>query len=182
MANSWQIRAEKFMKQFLNYISDYEEVNKYWRVNYIDDAVTEFNAHYKRHMSMAYGSARVCIIGPDYVIKMDYNTMACNDIGGCEREYRVYQKLSQTEYSYLLAPMHRFEINGKYYYAMKKFNHIGDDRNADDEYGWTWDEREFLKQHMNDLHAWNVGMYKGKGVVIDYACPIGRWNFTDCMH
>lgn len=182
MANPWQIRAEKFMRQFVQYIPDFDMLDRYDRRDYVEEEVQFFNMRYHRRVEMSYGSARICLIGPDYVIKMDYDDGACGRIGGCEREYKVYQKLSRTPYSYLLAPMHRFMINGKYYYAMRKVNHVGDYDYAEMEYGWDDDERAFLKKYMCDLHAWNVGMYKGKGVVIDYACPTGRWNFTDCMH
>lgn len=178
--SSWEARAERFMKQFLEFIPDYEDYDDYDLLMYVDEGVDEFNKTYHRKVTLASGSARLALLGPDYVIKMDYDFDRCKEIGGCEREYEMYLQLHTRKYAYLIAPIHRFEINGVYYYAMKRYHGFGSNGGA---YRYNWDNAEvdFLRQYMTDLHDENVAMVNGKGVVVDYACPPGKYNFSDAM-
>lgn len=165
MKSSYQSRALKTWGLLMPYLKNCRTVDRY------ANAVKKFNEeHHNYNIKFTHGATRVCFICADYVIKRDYGN-GKRDWGGCEDELNRYEEARQDGYDYLLCPieeiahnayvMPRAKTEHSFWSAkyLSRFN-----RNL------TRDERAYIYDNIHDIHSNNVGLYKGRVVVIDYAC------------
>lgn len=164
MKSSYMVRARKFANAIYPYICDCKDVFEYQM------AVRAFNADFHRSVRVANGQTRIALITSDYVLKIDYGTKQ-KFFGGCENEYRGYQKAFRDGFAYLFARISPVMVNEKVYYIMPRIDRIGHRYN-----GWhdAWDvvegeESDYLYDNFNDLHFENYGWKDGKPVIVDYA-------------
>ena len=153
----YQMHAYQYVRAMFDHVEDWYD----WKS--VLEAVDRTN----KHAEVTCGSARMVVIGDDFVIKWDYDKCVA-EIGGCEDEFQKYKISLSSRYAYLLAPVFRFSYHDRYFYVMPKATDVGSHRNIRDEV--NFDEYEWLSKNVGDLHSWNWGRINGKPVVIDYAC------------
>ena len=160
--NSYEIRAEKFVKQIMPFLFNCQTVEDY------SVAVRMFNTRYHRSVIMAHGLTRIALITSDYVIKFDYNPAEVEIFGGCEDECTIYAEAKLAGFDYLFAKISRIEINGRYFYIMPRINGIG--RYYEDAQDYmTEDECDWVLTRVFDLHWRNYGWKNNHVVLIDYS-------------
>lgn len=164
MKSNYVVRATKFMESFFPYMRKYK--------NNINIAVTEYNEHYHRAVRVCQGAVRRVLVTSDYVIKWDYDQANSKCFGGCREEYKKYQEIKDSYYSYLFAEITPIEIKGHVFYVMPRVKALGIDCNqyidevlTEDEYEYVFDVAE-----IGDVHDENWGYLDGKVKIIDYAC------------
>lgn len=166
MKNDYKVRARKFYESVLPFIAEWdgEDVESLWRMVY------KYNEVKHRKVRVASGATRVVLICSDYVIKMDYGR-GREDFGGCEDEYNKYLEACECGCEKILCPIDKIDKDvyvmpkantaKSYYdetYMHRFFNHL------------TFAEKFFVNTRISDIHNFNVGSYKRRAVLIDYAC------------
>ena len=161
---AWVEHARTFLNDFLPYI-DASISN--WTVNY---AVRLYNNTHNTDYYCNNGMSRICIIGEDFVVKLQFDgkTPWC---GGNYAEYRFYREIMKSEYAYLFAEMHKIKVHNHYYYVMEKIDDVGRANDDEDIYDYINDkESDFLQEiGLSDLHNENFGFIDDSPVIIDYA-------------
>lgn len=157
----YQMHAYQYIKAMFEYVVDW------YNWNSVMEATEKTYWNTGKSAEVTCGSARMVVVGKDFVVKWDYDECV-KDIGGCEDEFEKYKISLSSGYSYLLAPVFRFTYRDRYFYVMPKASNVGSHRDIKDvvkprEYEW-------LVNHVGDLHSWNWGLLDGKPIVIDYAC------------
>lgn len=161
----YKISAWQYIKALTDYVHRWRDIDD------IIEATEKVFWHTGKHAEVEFGSARIVIIGKDFVIKWDY-TDCVKSIGGCEDEFRVYKQCLSTGYSHLLASCFRVSYRSRYFYIMPRVHNIGRNEHHGkflEDYT-TKEEYEWLTNNIGDLHSWNWGIENGKAIVIDYAC------------
>ena len=167
MKSDYRIRAQKFLATIFPYICDV--LTDTWLV---EKVIEDYNHTHSRNIQVCSGSARCALITSDYVIKWDYDAENVEEIGGCEKEWEVYQQALQMGMEYLLAECTLIEYRGVTFEIMPRINGIGrnchkksiDEMLTEQEIGWLYDFGL-----MRDMHNWNWGIKYNKPVIIDYA-------------
>ena len=165
MKNSYVVRAQKFIKQILPFLSDMHDPS------IVDREVWEFNFKHNRKVKVDYGAVRICLITSDYVVKWDYDEEYVLECGGCEKEFEVYDEVKADGYEYLFAESNRFEYQGMVFNIMPRIKRTGyRDKKMDIGDLLTMDEWNYVRYNItNDLHRGNWGLKNGRPVIIDYA-------------
>ena len=165
-AKSYQLRAWEYIRELPKYVCDWVYVDD------IIDAVEKVFWNTGIYANVECGSARIAIIGKDFVIKWDYDECV-KEIGGCEDEFRIYKRSLSTGYAHLLAAVYRVTYTKRWFYIMPRIHDIGmENHNWKDLKDYTTeDEYTWLINNIGDLHSYNWGIENGKAVVVDYACP-----------
>ena len=160
-----EARAMKFAAILL------DRFNGCYTLRQFSDAIAYYNATHTRKIKWAHGVSRVVIIRADYVIKFDIRPTSCfsdGRAGNCLTERAVFERAEKEGWSYLLAEP-SVHVDGKRVFSiMPRVNGVGLGFRDMDDY-LTYDEMDILYHNIRDLHCGNVGYYKGKPVVIDYA-------------
>lgn len=164
MRSSYEVRAQKFIRQLFPYLdrcftcSDYEEAI----YNFMID-------HPTRHIDFAHGLTRVAFITSDYVVKIDYNEDEIARFGGCEKEIKFYSIAEAEGMAHLFAKISRYVYNGFIFYIMPRVTGIDEDRWEDANYYMTDEENDWCEEHhLYDLHCRNYGLVNGRVKIIDY--------------
>lgn len=167
MKETYRMHAYHYITSLYNFVTNWFDTDN------INDAVDKVFWHTGKQAKVEHGSARIAVIGSDFVIKWDYNEDSTKEIGGCEDEFRIYKWSLSTGFSHLLAPCYRIIYRKRYFYIMPFIHNIGLA-----EHGWkdvrdfcSKQEGDWLFNNIGDLHSWNWGIEDNKIVVIDYACP-----------
>ena len=178
MKNSYQVRAQKTWNILKNYVLGCgEEEHLYQR------AVRAFNRDYHRKVELHFGSVRMCFVTSDYVIKMNYREDRVMFFGGCEEEYKRYQDAYENDCENAFCPIDKLD---EYAYVMPrcKIEDYWDETDV----ATFWnecsdDECSYVEYYVGDIHGQNVGKYRGRIVLIDYACANQRtfW-YLDVKH
>lgn len=165
MKNSYVVRAQKFIKQILPYLSDMHNPST------VDRDVWVFNFNRNRKVKMDFGAVRICLMTSDYVVKWDYDEEYVPECGGCEKEFEVYDEVKADGYGYLFAESNRFEYQGIVFNIMPRIKKTGyRDKKMDIDDLLTADEWNYVRYNItNDLHKGNWGLKNGRPVIIDYA-------------
>jgi len=159
MRNTYEVRAQKFIRRIAKYLEGAQEVYDFqW-------GVKAYNYHYHTKVKLDYGMSRVALITSDYVVKIDYNKTPW---GNCEDEMQVYTEATLDGFSYLFAKITRYEYNGISFYIMPRIHGIGRTPYDAEEY-LTAEENDWVYEHLFDLHNHNYGWYKNKIIIFDYA-------------
>lgn len=167
MRNNYVERAEKFMRSFVrNYGHPSTKKEALGMVN-------RYNiAHKRTHLAFAYGISRFAIVLSDYVIKWDYDADSVATWGGCEEEMKLYKKASKIGLHYVLAPITRIKVYGRFYYIMPRCTRTTYmDKHHDLTYYLGEDIMWGLYNQLNltDLHDANWGFLHGQATIFDYA-------------
>ena len=162
MRNSYEVRAQKFIQQIAPYL---EKVIDHDDREY---AVNLFNLDHNRRVSYAHGMTRYALITSDYVVKVDY---AITRWGNSEDEMEIYKEAVEDGFDYLFAKISRYDYNGTSYYIMPRIYGIGKKWYDADEY-LTDEERDWVYDHVCDLHNENYGWKDGRVVIFDYAARV----------
>ena len=159
-------------KDFIQHIYPFIE-NVQYDVFMIGDAIAHYNEQFNRKVEFRHGIARIALITSDYVIKYDFNPDEVADVGGCEREVKVYAIAKDRGFAHLFAEITPFEYCGRKFYIMPRINGIG-------KYEWdyadnfmTEEEEDFCDRlEITDLHCNNYGFRNGHVCLVDYACSL----------
>lgn len=134
------------------------------------EKVETYNATHSRKLVYDYGATRFTIIRHDYVVKFEY----------CDLDWDYsYAGNNATENAmYLFAVEHGYErffcpcvltcYKGRYIEVMPRIRHIEDESRIFWDY-LTEEESDWISYYVCDLHRGNVGYYRGRPVIIDYA-------------
>lgn len=165
MKSSYQSRALKTWKLLMPYLKNCLTIARY------EQAVEKFNEEHRNYnIQVKHGATRVCFICADYVIKKDYGNNQ-SEWGGCEDELSRYQEAQWEGYGYLLCPIEKIARNVYVMPRAKTESHYWSDKYLSRfNRNLTQDEREYIYSNIYDIHSNNVGLYRGRVVVIDYAC------------
>lgn len=164
MRNTYEIRAQKFIRAIAPYFVDCEDLFDFQR------AIFDFMMdHPRRHIHYDHGMTRFAIITSDYVIKIDYSPENIKQFGGGEQEIAFYQMAEREGMAHLFAKISRYDFNGRRFYIMPKVTGIDEDRWEDAWYYMTAEEWEWCEDHnLHDLHCKNYGIMNGKVKIFDY--------------
>lgn len=157
---SYEERAQDFIKELFPYIQKCKTLLDYQL------AILDYNVENNRRVHCCHGATRVCFITSDYCVKIDRDTPQLNDFGGCHDEYAMFHEASRDGMEEIFCPIHQYVYNRHYFYIMPKATCIGRGRLYS---GFNRDEMDYLCDHVYDLHAYNVGKYNGRSVIVDYA-------------
>ena len=165
MRSGYEVRARVFAQAIYPFVCDCKTVEDY------EDAISNFNVMFHRHVRVNCGQTRVVFITSDYVLKLDYGNRG-RMWGTCADERKAYCKVFRDGYAYLFAKTTPIMVNEKVFYVMPRINRVGTEYNGWDE---AWDvvddeERDYLFENFRDLHSENFGWKNRKPVIIDYAC------------
>ena len=117
------------------------------------------------------GITRVALIGPDFVVKINYDDYEVETFGGGEEEIAFYEMAKSEGMAHLFAPITRFRYGGKPFYIMPRVHGIDECREEDATSYMTDEERDWCYEHeLHDLHSGNYGFEDGNVVIFDYAC------------
>lgn len=164
MKTSYEVRAEKFLHQFYDYIAHCDSWHQF------EKAVRHFNYDHRRHVVFAHGLTRVCFITSDYVIKYDFGSYRnVHDFGSCADEVRLYALAEKEGFAHLLAKPTMVEYMGHTFCIMPRIPGIGKYQYDVYEY-LAGDECDWVMEHIYDAHNQNYGWKEGHPVIIDYAC------------
>lgn len=165
MKSNYIVRASKFMRDFFPYMR---------KCGNIEEAVRVFNETKHRAVKFAKGATRYVLITSDYVVKWDYKGGMASAFGGCREEYTVYEKVKNSGYGYLFAPITPIEVRGRTFYIMPRVRELAVDsgRYYYPEEILSEDETDYLYDvvGLQDLHDENWGFVDGQVTLIDYAC------------
>ena len=175
MRNSYEVRAQKFIRELDKYITNCADA---WDYDY---AINKFMFdHPNRKVRFDHGLTRVAFITSDYVVKIDYNKQQIARFGGSENEIRFYEIAKQDGMEYLFAIISRYEYNGHKYYIMPKVTGINEERWQDAYFYMTEEEEDWcIKHQLYDLHCKNYGIMHGKVCIIDYGAYEDGINYSD---
>ena len=168
MKNSYQVRAQAFIRKFYPYIE--ESLGATEVIPYIE-AVRKFNQEKHRRVRVNNGMTRVVFISNDYVIK--YNRYAeSHYAGGCEEELLAYQNACKDGYQHLFAEVTRYDYRGHSFYIMPLIKGIDEYREDDLWMEFFSDaEIDYIEENFYDIHSGNFGIHNDKCIIFDYA-----WN------
>lgn len=162
MKNSYQVRAQKFIRQIAPFLERCNNTTDY------EYAVYAYNNMFHRHVRYAHGLTRIALITSDYVVKIEYGNLV-TVYGGCEEELSLYKEAEEEGFAYILAKIDYFHYNGRDYYIMPRINSIGRTDEDADEY-MTESEKDWCNSHrLCDLHNGNYGWKNNHVILIDYA-------------
>lgn len=164
MRNTYEIRAQKFIRAIAPYFMDCENLFDFQR------AIFDFMMdHPRRNIHYDNGMTRFAIITSDYVVKIDYSPKDIERFGGGEQEIAFYQMAEREGMAHLFAKISRYDFNGRRFYIMPKVTGIDEDRWEDAWYYMTEEECEWCEDHhLYDLHCKNYGIMNGKVKIFDY--------------
>ena len=172
MKSSYEVRAKKFINQIAPYIPI---ILNSTTVNYLRQAIYEFNTIHHRKVRMYKGYTRVALITSDYVIKLDYNKDAM--FGDCETEFHMYEIAECDGYDYLFAKITRYTVNGIDFYIMPKINGINENSDREAWEYMTPSEYDWCTEHnIIDLHSGNFGWKNNHIIIFDYAATNGCYT------
>ena len=162
MANSYEVRARKFIEQIFPMIDSFTDEDT------IIENVRIFNMLYHRKVHVASGLTRIALITSDYVVKFDYSEHNVSVWGGCENEMETYSEAEADGFAYLFAKITRYTFEGHTFYIMPRVYGIG--RKEDDAWEFmTEEENDWCENHnITDLHNFNYGWRNGRVCLIDY--------------
>lgn len=157
---SYEERAKDFIQLIFPYLNKYnfDHDMRKW-------GIFAFNHTYNRKVIYAHGMTRYALITSDYVVKVDY---AQTRWGNSEDEMKLYKEAVADGFDYLFAKISRYEYSGKTFYIMPRIRGIGKKDYDADEY-LTEEERDWVCEHVCDLHNQNYGWKDGHVVIFDYA-------------
>lgn len=169
MKNDYVVRAQKFLERFISFFPTESGRARKYRGS-VKVALDKFKEKYPhQNILFCHGAVRYALITSDYVIKWDYDANAANEYGGCAKESKIWNKVKNSSYAYLFAPITRIKVSGHYWYVMPRIHGRNYHRIA-----FTFltpEERDFLNDnHIHDLHAGNYRIVKKKVKIFDYAC------------
>lgn len=168
MKSNYVGRAIKFLDMILPHIqNDLENINR------IGIIINAFNRDHKRRILFRRGATRCVLITSDYVIKWDYGR-SIKTFGGCIDEAENYEIACEDGFEYLLAETTSITRLGRVFNIMPRYD-ISDSIEKEEEKPWiydmiTYDEREWLDDHIGDIHEMNYVVVRGRPIIIDYAC------------
>lgn len=166
MRNGYEVRAEKFIHKIFDYIWECEDIEGY------EEAVRFFNRDYHRRVRVAHGLTRVVLITSDYVVKIDcgsnYDRMT---FGTCANEVDIYARAKEEGFEYLFAKPTEIEYQGMIFCVMPRISGIGK-TNYDADWHMNDRERDWVCDHVFDMHNGNYGWKDGHPVLIDYAAAL----------
>lgn len=165
MKSDYITRAQRFINQF------FEGINPYRIPNHDMEFYTYmFNEEHHRKVHFESGATRYAFVTSDYVVKVDYKSRA-KWAGNSSREYALYQRIKDSDMSYLFAEITRYKFEGVYYYIMPRVHNIDNYRDEEIEYFLTEEETDFLYYDLglHDLHNGNYGLKNNKPIIFDYA-------------
>ena len=164
MRNSYEVRAQRFIRTIAPYLMDCEDLFDF------QNAVFNFMIdHPRRKISCDHGLTRVAIITSDYVVKIDYDEEEVARFGGGEKEIAFYAMAEREGMAHLFAKISRYVFDGRTYYIMPKITGIDEERWEDAWAFMTPEECEWCEDHnLYDLHCKNYGIMKGQVKIIDY--------------
>ena len=167
MRSNYVERAEKFMKSFVRNYGHPDTIKE------VRDMVDRYNAaHTRTHLTFNYGISRCALVLSDYVIKWDYDVDEVVEWGGCENEMKLYTKASKMGLHYVLAPITRIWVYGRFYYVMPRCTRTTYmDKHHDLTY-YIGEEKMwglYNKLNLTDLHDANWGFLHGQATIFDYA-------------
>ena len=164
MRNSYEVRAQKFIRMIAPYLFNCLDV-----VDYADAVDAFMFDHPTRKIRFDNGLTRVALITSDYVIKIDYDEEQIARFGGSENEIKFYAMAEREGMAHLFAKISRYDFEGKHYYIMPRITGISEDRWEDAWEYMTTEECEWCEEHhLYDLHCKNYGLVKGQVKIIDY--------------
>lgn len=169
MKNDYVVRAQKFLEKLIPLFPD-ESGSARKNVGKVRIALNKFKEKYpRRDVLLCYGAVRYVLITSDYVIKWDYNACAAKNYGGCVQENKNWNKVKNSPYAYLFAPITRIKVDGHYWYVMPRIHGRNYHRMA---FAFlSPEERHFLNNNdICDLHNGNYRVVNGKVKIFDYAC------------
>lgn len=168
MKSDYRIRARKFLDNILPYISDVLT-----DTGIVSKIIDEYNVNHSRKIEVHEGSARCVLVTSDYVIKWDYDAKNVKKIGGCEKEWEVYQQAKRAGMAYLLAECMLVERKDVVFEIMPRVPAIGYRCHKNKGIAEFLTEEEFHWLSyiglLRDMHSWNWGLKYNKPVIIDYA-------------
>lgn len=162
MRNTYEIRAQKFIRRIATYLNGAETIQDFeWAAN-------AYNYRYHTRVRVSHGMTRVALITSDYVVKIDWSPENIETFGGCEAEMALYAEAEADGFAYLFAKITPFQYDDMTFYIMPLIRGIG----RTDEDAWeymTVEESDWCSNHnMYDLHYRNYGWKKDHIVLIDY--------------
>lgn len=164
MRNSYEVRAQKFIREFFPFIDGCVDFLDYEEATY--DFMIE---HPHRKVAFDHGMTRVVFITSDYVVKIDYSEENIEKFGGGEKEIAFYEMAEREGMAYLFAKISRYDFNGKRFYIMPRVKGIDEDRWEDAWHYMTDEETDWCLDHnLYDLHCKNYGLHNGKVTIFDY--------------
>lgn len=128
--------------------------------------ITNYNRCHTRRLNWAHGFTRIAIIRADYVVKFTYREGS--HAGDCESERAIYEQAEKDGMAHLFAKTTLIREYGLTFAVMPKIGGIGYE-DIDWEEHCTEEERDWINDHVVDLHEDNVGYRKGKVCIVDYA-------------
>ena len=166
MRSSYEVRAQKFIREIFPFIKNCSDLDEY------EFGIYDYQIeHPRRNIICDHGMTRVVFITSDYVVKIDYSEKDVARFGGGEKEVAFYEMAQREGMAYLFAKISRYEYEGRTFYIMPRVNGVSDDRFEDAWWFMTDKENEWCNDHgLYDLHGKNYGLVKGKVVIIDYGC------------
>lgn len=168
MKSSYEVRAQKFIRQIMPYWERHNAFNSNNSVGDFQLACNEFCIDRKRKVFVNHGSTRIAIITSDYVVKIDYNENTC--WGNSKDELFNWEKYYSTCcYSECFAPISKYTYLNHDFYIMPRIHGVGRfDECAlqKDEDFWDW-----LCDNVGDIHGEQFGKKDDHFIFIDYACP-----------
>ena len=156
----YEVRATKFAQFLAELFKDCVTRHEY------EHAIRVYNSNHIRKLHYDYGISRIAIIRSDYVVKFNYGFN--KDFGDCISEEKMYKKAVKDGMEHLLAKVTTMTLNGHVCAIMPRIKGVENYRKNWCNY-CTDEEREWLYDHVRDLHKGNVGYRNGKVCVIDYA-------------
>lgn len=160
--SSYEVRAQKFIRQIFDYIYACEELEEY------EDAVDAYNYRYHRKVILDHGLTRVALITSDYVVKIDYSYANIQRFGGGMKEYNFYKMAEREGFGYLFAKITPYEYQGITFYIMPRVKGIMRYDEDANEY-MTEAENDWCSEHeLYDLHCRNYGWSNGHVLIFDY--------------
>lgn len=166
MANTYEVRAQKFIQQIFPFLDDLTD--KFM----VNEGVWAFNYTHKRKVRVSSGLTRIALITSDYVVKFDYDKEQIRTFGGCEDEMEIYDEAEADGFEYLFAKITPYKYEGYTFYIMPRIKGVG--RGFDDAWEYLTDaETDWLCEHrVADLHCHNFGWRNGHVCLIDYGCRL----------
>lgn len=149
----------------------------------LDMAIKAYNKlhDFDERLSFACGTTRNCVIGSEYVLKFD-TCGSGGEFGGNETEYKFYEEVKNSHYSYLFAKMFREEVGNYVIYGQVKVDmKMPKGDSYDVREVLDSDEVDFLEENnICDLHDENWGWDDNAEywVIIDYACNSYSDNYA----
>lgn len=169
MKNDYVVRAKKFLEELIPLFPD-ESGSARKNVGKVRIALNKFKAKYpRRDVLLCNGAVRYVLITSDYVIKWDYNANNAEEYGGCAKESKVWNRVKNSSYAYLFAPITRITVGGHYWYVMPRIR--GRNYHLMAFPFLSPEEKKFLSDNnICDLHSGNYRIVKKKVKIFDYAC------------